>query len=54
MKKLINLLIYMLNALAANPKRARLFHDPSLASEDAYEPFLRYVWDSSMDLCTIF
>lgn len=33
----------MLNALAANPKRARLFHDPSLASEDAYEPFLRYV-----------
>ncbi|CDP04144.1 unnamed protein product [Coffea canephora] len=27
--------------LTANPKRARLFHDKSLASEDAYEPFLR-------------
>lgn len=24
----------------ANPKRARLFHDKSLASEDTYEPFL--------------
>ncbi|XP_022983770.1 V-type proton ATPase subunit H-like [Cucurbita maxima] len=30
--------------LTANPKRARLFHDPSLASEDAYEPFLRLLW----------
>ncbi|XP_026389816.1 V-type proton ATPase subunit H-like [Papaver somniferum] len=27
--------------LAANPKRARLFHDKSLASEDTYEPFLK-------------
>ncbi|GER43211.1 v-type proton ATPase subunit H [Striga asiatica] len=27
--------------LSANPKRARLFHDKSLSSEDAYEPFLR-------------
>ncbi|XP_047327094.1 V-type proton ATPase subunit H [Impatiens glandulifera] len=27
--------------LAANPKRARLFYDKSLASEDIYEPFLR-------------
>ncbi|KAI3929072.1 hypothetical protein MKX01_028009 [Papaver californicum] len=26
--------------LAANPKRARLFHDKFLASEDTYEPFL--------------
>ncbi|KDO49207.1 hypothetical protein CISIN_1g0474482mg, partial [Citrus sinensis] len=26
--------------LTANPKRARLFHDKSLASEDTYEPFL--------------
>ncbi|KAH7571509.1 hypothetical protein JRO89_XS04G0065500 [Xanthoceras sorbifolium] len=26
--------------LTANPKRARLFHDQSLASEDTYEPFL--------------
>lgn len=25
---------------AANPKRARLFHDKSLANEDTYEPFL--------------
>ncbi|KAL3523243.1 hypothetical protein ACH5RR_016077 [Cinchona calisaya] len=30
--------------LTANPKRARLFHDKSLASEDAYEPFLRLLW----------
>lgn len=30
--------------LAANPKRARLFHDKSLASEDTYEPFLRLLW----------
>ncbi|KAJ8450547.1 hypothetical protein Cgig2_020184 [Carnegiea gigantea] len=27
--------------LTANPKRARLFHDKSLANEDIYEPFLR-------------
>ncbi|KAL4378700.1 hypothetical protein GQ457_02G028290 [Hibiscus cannabinus] len=27
--------------LTANPKRARLFHDKSLANEDTYEPFLR-------------
>ncbi|MED6197452.1 hypothetical protein PIB30_056611 [Stylosanthes scabra] len=26
--------------LIANPKRARLFHDKSLADEDTYEPFL--------------
>ncbi|KAE8656133.1 hypothetical protein F3Y22_tig00117009pilonHSYRG00043 [Hibiscus syriacus] len=26
--------------LTANPKRARLFHDNSLANEDTYEPFL--------------
>ncbi|KAF7849001.1 hypothetical protein BT93_L1352 [Corymbia citriodora subsp. variegata] len=26
--------------LTANPKRARLFHDESLANEDTYEPFL--------------
>ncbi|KAK2985516.1 hypothetical protein RJ640_015841 [Escallonia rubra] len=26
--------------LTANPKRARLFHDKSLAEEDTYEPFL--------------
>ncbi|CAN1271965.1 V-type proton ATPase subunit H [Linum perenne] len=29
---------------AANPKRGRLFHDKALASEDAYEPFLRLLW----------
>ncbi|KAG6595144.1 V-type proton ATPase subunit H, partial [Cucurbita argyrosperma subsp. sororia] len=29
--------------LTANPKRARLFHDDSLASEDTYEPFLRKI-----------
>ncbi|KAL0679690.1 hypothetical protein Bca4012_007671 [Brassica carinata] len=28
--------------LSANPARARLFHDQSLAHEDTYEPFLRY------------
>ena len=28
---------------AANPKRARLFHDKSLADVDTYEPFLRSV-----------
>ncbi|CAN6458004.1 unnamed protein product [Victoria cruziana] len=26
--------------LAANPKRARLFHDASLANEDPYGPFI--------------
>ncbi|RWR83910.1 V-type proton ATPase subunit H [Cinnamomum micranthum f. kanehirae] len=26
--------------LTANPKRAKLFHDKSLANEDTYEPFL--------------
>ncbi|XP_039053204.1 V-type proton ATPase subunit H-like [Hibiscus syriacus] len=30
--------------LTANPKRARLFHDNSLANEDTYEPFLRLLW----------
>lgn len=30
--------------LTANPKRARLFHDQSLANEDVYEPFLRLLW----------
>ncbi|XP_015575229.2 V-type proton ATPase subunit H [Ricinus communis] len=30
--------------LAANPKRARLFHDKSLTNEDTYEPFLRLLW----------
>ncbi|XP_055822947.1 V-type proton ATPase subunit H-like [Solanum dulcamara] len=30
--------------LTANPKRARLFHDESLADEDTYEPFLRLLW----------
>ncbi|XP_057964666.1 V-type proton ATPase subunit H isoform X2 [Malania oleifera] len=30
--------------LAANPKRARLFHDKSLAKEDTYEPFMRLLW----------
>ncbi|KAH7538451.1 hypothetical protein FEM48_Zijuj03G0200700 [Ziziphus jujuba var. spinosa] len=30
--------------LTGNPKRARLFHDKSLASEDTYEPFLRLLW----------
>ncbi|XP_022718618.1 V-type proton ATPase subunit H-like isoform X2 [Durio zibethinus] len=30
--------------LAANPKRARLFHDKSLSNEDTYEPFLRLLW----------
>ncbi|XP_052176189.1 V-type proton ATPase subunit H [Diospyros lotus] len=30
--------------LMANPKRARLFHDKSLANEDTYEPFLRLLW----------
>lgn len=30
--------------LTANPKRARLFHDKSLANEDIYEPFVRLLW----------
>ncbi|KAL5707569.1 hypothetical protein ACHQM5_018459 [Ranunculus cassubicifolius] len=30
--------------LTVNPKRARLFHDKSLADEDIYEPFLRLLW----------
>ncbi|CAH8274387.1 unnamed protein product [Arabidopsis lyrata] len=30
--------------LSANPTRARLFHDESLANEDTYEPFLRLLW----------
>ncbi|GAB2287122.1 hypothetical protein Dimus_021508 [Dionaea muscipula] len=30
--------------LTANPKRARLFHDESLAKEDIYEPLLRLLW----------
>ncbi|XP_011044454.1 PREDICTED: V-type proton ATPase subunit H isoform X1 [Populus euphratica] len=30
--------------LAANPKRARLFHDKSLANDDPYESFLRLLW----------
>ncbi|KAL3838507.1 hypothetical protein ACJIZ3_023098 [Penstemon smallii] len=33
--------------LTANPKRARLFHDASLANEDIYEPFLRLLWKGS-------
>lgn len=30
--------------LTVNPKRAKLFHDKSLADEDIYEPFLRLLW----------
>ncbi|PIN20395.1 Vacuolar H+-ATPase V1 sector, subunit H [Handroanthus impetiginosus] len=30
--------------LSANPKRAKLFHDKSIADVDAYEPFLRLLW----------
>ncbi|KAI5554919.1 hypothetical protein POPTR_019G047800v4 [Populus trichocarpa] len=30
--------------LTANPKRARLFHDKSLANDGSYEPFLRLLW----------
>ncbi|KAL6527077.1 hypothetical protein OROGR_016167 [Orobanche gracilis] len=30
--------------LSANPKRARLFYDKSLADEDTYEPFIRLLW----------
>lgn len=36
----INKFAYHLFSIAANPKRARLFHDKSLANEDTYEPFL--------------
>ncbi|GFZ02507.1 vacuolar ATP synthase subunit H family protein [Actinidia rufa] len=43
--------------LTANPKRARLFHDKSLASEDTYEPFLRLLWKGNWFIqeksCTI-
>ncbi|KAJ4720920.1 V-type proton ATPase subunit H [Melia azedarach] len=43
--------------LAANPKRARLFHDKSLANEDTYEPFLRLLWKGNWFIqeksCTI-
>ncbi|KAF7142438.1 hypothetical protein RHSIM_Rhsim05G0022700 [Rhododendron simsii] len=34
--------------LTANPKRARLFHDKFLASEDIYEPFLSSSWQFDM------
>ncbi|XP_052305581.1 V-type proton ATPase subunit H isoform X2 [Populus trichocarpa] len=30
--------------LTANPKRARLFHDKSLANDGSYEPFFRLLW----------
>ncbi|GJT27728.1 V-type proton ATPase subunit H [Tanacetum coccineum] len=33
--------------LTADPKRAKLFHDKSLADEDIYEPFLRLLWKGS-------
>ncbi|KAI7752433.1 hypothetical protein M8C21_033271 [Ambrosia artemisiifolia] len=33
--------------LAANPKRAKLFHDKSLEDEDIYEPFMRLLWKGS-------
>ncbi|XP_019437621.1 PREDICTED: V-type proton ATPase subunit H-like isoform X1 [Lupinus angustifolius] len=33
--------------LAANPKRARLFHHITLAVEDTYEPFLRLLWNGN-------
>ncbi|KAL4355059.1 hypothetical protein GQ457_06G014860 [Hibiscus cannabinus] len=36
--------------LTANPKRARLFHDKSLANEDTYEPFLRFSSTCRMSL----
>ncbi|KAL2488210.1 V-type proton ATPase subunit H [Forsythia ovata] len=36
--------------LTAYPKRARLFHDTSLANEDTYEPFLRLLWGVSARL----
>ncbi|PSR98521.1 V-type proton ATPase subunit H like [Actinidia chinensis var. chinensis] len=43
--------------LTANPKRARLFYDKSLASEDTYEPFLRLLWKGNWFIqeksCTI-
>lgn len=34
-------LMILLLSRAANPKRARLFHDKSLESEEVYETFLR-------------
>ncbi|KAI3522812.1 hypothetical protein L1887_00862 [Cichorium endivia] len=33
--------------LTASPKRAKLFHDKTLADEDIYEPFLRLLWKGS-------
>lgn len=36
-----NHLTYQVSIFAASPKRAKLFHDQSLADEDIYEPFLR-------------
>jgi hypothetical protein len=30
------------SGLAANPKRAKLFHDDLFANDDIYHPFLRY------------
>ncbi|KAG0490233.1 hypothetical protein HPP92_007096 [Vanilla planifolia] len=30
--------------LAANARRARLFHDSTLSGSDTYEPFLRWLW----------
>lgn len=33
--------------LTANPRRARLFHDKSLASEDTYGSFLRLLWEDN-------
>ncbi|KAI3791934.1 hypothetical protein L2E82_05800 [Cichorium intybus] len=33
--------------LTANPKRAKLFHDKTLADEDISEPFLRLLWKGS-------
>ncbi|KAH1105742.1 hypothetical protein J1N35_009510 [Gossypium stocksii] len=42
--------------LTANPKRARLFHDKSLANEDTYEPFLiacfASIFDIMLKICT--
>ena len=35
--------MYWVSFFAADPKRAKLFHDKSLADEDIYEPFLRLV-----------
>lgn len=33
--------------LTANPRRARLFHDKSLASQDIYGTFLRLLWEGN-------